>query len=79
MGDTWITSLAHILDESGAIAAPKAPGRKLAEHIVAIVAMASRPEIEIHPKKVIGRNSRNMGNPPFKMRRSPMDKFPPFP
>jgi hypothetical protein len=45
MGDTWITSLAHILDESGAIAAPKGPGRKLAEHIVAIVAMASRPEM----------------------------------
>jgi len=44
MGDTWITSLAHMLDESGAIAAPKGPGRKLAEHIVAIVAMVSRPE-----------------------------------
>jgi hypothetical protein len=45
LGDTWITILAHILDESGAVAAPKGPGRKLAEHIVAIVAMASRPEM----------------------------------
>jgi hypothetical protein len=50
MGDTWITSLAHILDERGAVAAPKGPGRKLAEHIVAIVAMASRPEIVPPPE-----------------------------
>jgi hypothetical protein len=50
MGDTWIPSLAHILDESGAIAAPKGPARKLAEHIVAIVAMASRPEIDPPPE-----------------------------
>ena len=50
MGDTWITSLEHILDESGAIAAPKGPGRKLAEHIVAIVAMASRPEMVPPPE-----------------------------
>jgi hypothetical protein len=45
MGETWITSLEHMLDESGAIASPKEPGRKLAEHVVAIVAMASRPEV----------------------------------
>ncbi len=50
MGDTWITSLEHMLDESGAIAAPKGPGRNLAEHIVAIVAMASRPEIDPPPE-----------------------------
>jgi hypothetical protein len=45
MGDTWIVDLEHMLDENGSIAAPKRPARKLAEHIVAIVAMASSPEI----------------------------------
>jgi len=50
MGDTWITSLEHMLDERGGIAAPKGPGRKLAEHIVAIVAMASRPEVDPPPE-----------------------------
>jgi hypothetical protein len=45
MGDTWIVDLEHMLDENGAIAAPKGPARKLTEHIVAIVAMASSPEI----------------------------------
>jgi len=45
MGDTWIVDLEHMLDENGAIAAPKGPARKLAEHMVAIVAMASSPEI----------------------------------
>ena len=39
MGDTWVVSLEHMLDENGAIAAPKGPARKLAEHIVAIVAI----------------------------------------
>jgi len=45
MGDTWIVSLEHMLDEDGNIAAPKGPARRLAEHITAIVAMASRPEL----------------------------------
>lgn len=45
MGDTWVVNLEHILDENGAIAAPKGPARKLAERIVAIVAMVSSPEI----------------------------------
>jgi hypothetical protein len=45
MGDTWFVNLQHVLDEDGAIAAPKGPARNLAEHIVKIVAMASRPEI----------------------------------
>ena len=45
MVDTWVVSLEHMLDENRAIAAPKAPARKLAEHIFSIVAMASRPEI----------------------------------
>jgi hypothetical protein len=50
MGDTWIVSLEHFLDENGAIAAPKGPARNLAEHITAIVAMASRPELLIRTK-----------------------------
>ena len=45
LGDTWFVSLKHFLDDEGAIAVPKGPARKLAEHIVAIVAMASRPEL----------------------------------
>ena len=45
MGNTWVVSLKHFLDENGEIAAPKGPARKMAEHMVAIVAMASRPEI----------------------------------
>ena len=45
MVDTWIVNLEHLVDEDGTIAAPKGPARKLAEHIVAIVAMASRPEL----------------------------------
>ena len=45
MGNTWVVSLKHFLDEDGAIAPTKGPARKLAEHIVAIVAMASRPDI----------------------------------
>lgn len=50
MGDTWIVDLEHMLDESGNIAAPKGPARNLAEHIVAIAAMASRPEITPVPE-----------------------------
>ena len=45
MGDRWYTNLNVFLDENGEIAAPKGPARKLAEHITAIVAMATRPEI----------------------------------
>ena len=45
MGDTWYTNLNVFLDVSGAIATPKGTALKLAEHIVSIVAMASRPEI----------------------------------
>ena len=45
MGDTWYVNLNIFLDESGAIAASKGPAQKLAEHIVAIVAMASSPEL----------------------------------
>ena len=45
MVDTWVVSLEHMLDENRATAAPKAPARKLAEHIFSIVAMASRPEL----------------------------------
>jgi hypothetical protein len=45
MGDTWIVSLEYFLDESGAIIQFKGPARKLAEHLVAIVAMATKPEI----------------------------------
>lgn len=45
MGDTWYVNLNIFLDESGAIAVSTGPARKLAEHITAIVAMASRPEI----------------------------------
>ena len=42
MGDTWIVSLEQFLDENGAIAAPKGPAPNLAEHVVAIVDMASK-------------------------------------
>ena len=45
MGDTWYTNLQVFLDEDGAIAVSTGPARKLAEHITAIVAMASRPEL----------------------------------
>ena len=45
MGDTWIVSLEHFLDKNGAIIPFKGPARKLAEHMVAIVAMATMPEI----------------------------------
>ena len=45
MGNTWVVSLKHFFDEDGDIAVPKGPARKLAEHMVAIVAMASRPEL----------------------------------
>ena len=45
MGDTWIVDLTHFLDEDGGISPVKGPARRLAEHIVAIVSMASRPEI----------------------------------
>lgn len=50
MGDTWIVDLNHFLDEEGAIAPPKGPGRRLAEHIVSIVSMTSQPEIIPSPE-----------------------------
>lgn len=50
MGDTWITDLTHFLDETGQIAPESGPDRRLAEHITAIVAMASLPEIVIPPE-----------------------------
>ena len=47
LGDTWITDLTHFLDEDGQIAPADGPARRLAEHLTAIVAMASYPEIVI--------------------------------
>jgi len=44
MGDTWVVSLAHLLDGNGEITGTKGLNWKLAEHIYAIVAMASRPD-----------------------------------
>ena len=44
MGATWVISLEHMLDENGEINGPKGLNWKLAEHIYAIVAMASRPK-----------------------------------
>lgn len=44
MGDTWYTNLNIFLNANGEIAAQSGPARRLAEHITAIVAMASRPE-----------------------------------
>jgi hypothetical protein len=38
LANTWITDLRHFLDERGAIAPLSGPGRKLAEHLAAIVA-----------------------------------------
>ena len=61
MGDIWYTNLQIFLDESGAIVAPKGPARKIAEHITAIVAMATRPEIipppeyQVHCRRRPGR------------------------
>ena len=50
LGDTWITDLTHFLDEDGQIAPADGPARRLAEHLTAIVAMASYPEIVIPAK-----------------------------
>lgn len=63
MGDTWVVDLTHFLDEEGAIAPPKGPARRLAEHMVAIVAMASRPEI-IPPPEYHVRCRRRPGRKP---------------
>lgn len=63
MGDTWIVDLTLFLDKEGAIASPKGPALKLAEHMVAIVAMASRPEI-IHPPEYQVRCRRRPGRKP---------------
>ena len=41
IGDTWIVNLAHFLDEEGGISPTEGPARRIAEHIVAIVSMAS--------------------------------------
>ena len=45
MGDTLIVSLKYFLDDNGAIIAFRGPARKLAEYMVAIVAMVTKPEI----------------------------------
>ena len=50
MGDTWVTDLTHFLDEEGDIAPKKGPVRRLAEHLVAIVTMISRPEMIPSPE-----------------------------
>jgi hypothetical protein len=50
VGDTWITDLSHLLDESGSIAADRGPARRIAEYLTSIVAMASRPELVIPPE-----------------------------
>ena len=50
VGDTWYTNLQVFLDENGAIAVSSGPARKLAEHITAIVAMASIPELIPSPE-----------------------------
>lgn len=41
MPDTWVTDLTHFLNENGSIAPLSGSARKLAEHIVAIVAELS--------------------------------------
>ena len=47
MGDTWIVDLSVFLDEEGNLMPPGGPGRRVAEHMCAIVAMASWPELVI--------------------------------
>ena len=44
MGDTWVVDLTHFLNEDGLIEPPNGPARRLAEHMAAIVSLASRPE-----------------------------------
>jgi hypothetical protein len=63
MGDTWIIDLAHFLDRNGEIAPQSGPARRLAEYIVAIVSMASRPEI-IPPPQYRVRCRRRPGRKP---------------
>ena len=50
MGDTWIIDMTHFLNEDGMIEPSEGPARRLAEHVVAIVSMASRPEITPPPE-----------------------------
>ena len=63
MGDTWYTNLTHFLDEDGRIAPTKGPGRRLAEHFVAIVAMISHPAI-VPPAEYTVRCRRRPGRKP---------------
>jgi hypothetical protein len=45
VGDTWITDLKDLLDDTGHIAPSRGSARRLAAHLTAIVALASRPEL----------------------------------
>lgn len=63
MGDTWVTDLIHFLNEDGSIAPTEGPARRLAEHLVAIVAMISRPEL-IPPAEYRVRCRRRPGRKP---------------
>jgi len=63
LGDTWITDLTHFLDEDGQIAPDSGPARRLAEHLTAIVAMASYPELVI-PSEYQVRCRRRPGRKP---------------
>jgi len=63
MGDSWIVDLNHFLDEDGGISPATGSARRLAEHFVAIVSMASRPEI-IPPLEYQVRCRRRPGRKP---------------
>ena len=63
LGDTWITDLTHFLDQGGQIAPADGPARRLAEHLTAIVAMTSHPEIII-PSEYRVRCRRRPGRKP---------------
>ncbi len=50
MPGTWVTDIAHFLDEGGEVISEPPQARKLAEYLVAIIVMASFPEPEYPPE-----------------------------
>jgi hypothetical protein len=62
MGDTWVVSLEHMLDENGAIAAPKGPARKVSRayrcdrsHGIEAGTYSALPEYQVRCRRRPGR------------------------
>lgn len=53
MADTWVTDITHFMDDEGKLVSEPSQARRLAEHLAAIIVMASYPDPEYPPEYLV--------------------------